>query len=272
MTANAERCSGPWAAWLATAGGGPTSRPRGHHRRLRSVRVHVRAAALPGRPVRDPLAGFRGEARQRGRPKGGGRGVAQRRSGDHHYGDGEPLARAIRQGLRQAVRTPLAVRREGVRPESERSVARCSTSRRRIGRRNAIESPLRPRGGRPVTRPIPIRKQVVLPGAGNTGSSSERVPRVDSSRRGRVPVDPFARHRLAIKQCLALADHRLTAAVKLLATVRRMPVEEVLGWVRAAEALGHPHRFLRIQLDAGRSRGTGNAGDRLALPTPPSQA
>jgi hypothetical protein len=42
------------------------------------------------------------------------------------------------------------------------------------------------------------------------------------------------RERLTVERCLALADRRLTAAVKLLATVRRVPVEELLGRVQGA--------------------------------------
>ena len=48
---------------------------------------------------------------------------------------------------------------------------------------------------------------------------------------------PHARERLTVERCLALADRRLTAAVKLLATVRRVPVEELLGRVRVAEVV-----------------------------------
>jgi hypothetical protein len=48
---------------------------------------------------------------------------------------------------------------------------------------------------------------------------------------------PHARERLTVERCLALADRRLTAAVKLLATVRRVPVEDLLGRLRVAEVV-----------------------------------
>jgi hypothetical protein len=44
---------------------------------------------------------------------------------------------------------------------------------------------------------------------------------------------PHTRERLAVERCLVPADRRLTAAVKLLATVRRVPVEELQVRVRA---------------------------------------
>ena len=53
---------------------------------------------------------------------------------------------------------------------------------------------------------------------------------------------PRAKERLTVERCLALADRRLTAAVKLLATVRRVPVEELLGRVRAAEVVERTER------------------------------
>jgi hypothetical protein len=48
---------------------------------------------------------------------------------------------------------------------------------------------------------------------------------------------PQTRERLTVERCLLLADRRLTAAVKMLATVRKVPVEELLGRVRIAEVV-----------------------------------
>ena len=48
---------------------------------------------------------------------------------------------------------------------------------------------------------------------------------------------PHAKERLTVERCLTLADRRLTDAVKLLATVRRVPVEDLLGRVRVAEVV-----------------------------------
>jgi hypothetical protein len=48
---------------------------------------------------------------------------------------------------------------------------------------------------------------------------------------------PHAKERLTVERCLALADRRLTASIKLLATVRRVPTEELLGRVRLADVM-----------------------------------
>jgi hypothetical protein len=76
------------------------------------------------------------------------------------------------------------------------------------------------------------------------------------------------RERLTVERCLALADRRLTAAVKLLATVRRVPVEELLGRVQRVSIEGfRPCPQRRTPLNRGPTvhprRGTSRHTDQV---------